>query len=155
MISDTEAIWLAVAGQMTAQELADFLGQDLATARQLIAQFGGKRSKFNNQVVRRDDGLVFGSLMEERRYAQLQVLQLAGEIHALETQKAFLLQEAFRDNQGRHHRKIEYIVDFYYREGESEVAEDTKGHPTAMFRAKEKLFRVRYPHIELRILYDV
>ncbi len=152
--SDTELIWAAIAGEITVRELALALGQDLDAAKALVAHFGRKRSKFNNQVVHEDDK-VFGSQMEQRRYHQLLYIQQAGEISGLETQKAFLLQESFRDEHGKHHRAISYVVDFYYLERDREVAEDTKGHPTAAFRLKEKLFRVRYPHIDLRILYDV
>jgi hypothetical protein len=43
------------------------------------------------------------------------------------------------------------VADFRYHENGRLVVEDTKGMETAVFKIKAKLFRYRYPTIELRI----
>lgn len=110
-----------------------------------------KSSKYGNRekVV---DGVVFGSEAEAQRGQELLQLQQAGTITDLEFQVSYTLLEGFRDRQGTWHRPITYIVDAQYREGGRLIVEDTKGHKTDKFRIKEKLFRHRYPDIELRLI---
>jgi hypothetical protein len=53
---------------------------------------------------------------------------------------------------GQRVQPITYVCDFRYIEDGREIVEDVKGVSTALFRVKEKLFRYRYPQIELRIV---
>ncbi len=92
-------------------------------------------------------GHVFDSKKEAARYSELMTLEYAGEINHLKLQPRFLLQEKFRDNQGKMHRAIHYVADFRYLERGKDIVEDTKGFKTDVFRIKEKLFRKQYPNI--------
>lgn len=109
--------------------------------------------KYNNTKTQ-GDGLQFDSALEARRYAELEIEARLGVITDLELQPVYTLLEGFKDAiTGRRHRAITYRGDFRYRETATGrlVVEDTKGCKTAVFRIKEKLFRNRYPDIELRI----
>lgn len=111
------------------------------------------RSKYGNKRVV-VDGRDFDSQAEAERYKQLKLSQLAGEIEGLICQPPFELQAGFRDRAGVKHRAIIYRADFRYTEVRTgaQVAEDVKGARTKEFRIKEKLFRFRYPELELRII---
>lgn len=97
------------------------------------------------------DGHVFDSRAEGRRYQELRILEAAGEISDLTLQPEFVLQEAFL-YRGQRERAIKYRGDFQYLENGQVVVEDVKGYAPEVFKLKAKLFRARYPHIELRIV---
>lgn len=110
-----------------------------------------QRAKYGN-VVTEIDGVVFHSRKEARRWQDLQLMQAAGVITGLARQVAFELQPAFRDRQGKWQAAIKYVADFSYLEGGQLIAEDVKGGPvTQVFALKAKLFRRKFPDIELRI----
>lgn len=98
----------------------------------------------------------FDSKAEAKRHADLLLLEKAGEIYALSVHPWFELQPAFKSKSGGHYRAINYEADFSYYEnhnGESRlVIEDVKGFPTPEFKIKEKLFRFKFPDVELRIV---
>lgn len=105
------------------------------------------------------DGIEFDSKAEAARYKELLLLESSGQIEDLTLQPVYELQPPFRDARGRKHRAIKYIADFRYIEVIDpqsvqgvDVVEDTKGARTKEFNIKEKLFRFRYPYIDLRIL---
>jgi hypothetical protein len=111
-----------------------------------------KSRKYHNQplVV---DGQHFDSRAEAARYLVLLERQQRGQISGLRTQPRYELQAAFRDAQGRMTRAIVYVADFEYREkGGQLVAEDVKGMETQVWRIKAKMFKNRYPEIELRVV---
>ncbi len=110
-----------------------------------------KRQKYGN-VKTEVDGILFASKLEADRYRMLRMLHEAKIIHDLTLQPAFVLQEGYRDSRGTYVRPIRYIADFSYVVGEMHVVEDTKGRKTPAFAMKEKLFRKRYPEIDLRIV---
>jgi Protein of unknown function (DUF1064) len=93
------------------------------------------------------DGIRFDSKKEARRYAELRLLEQAGEIHALERQPVFPLFTA-------HHRGGElrqvgvYRADFRYRQGPRGVlvVEDVKSKPTrtAVYRLKKRMVEAAY-----------
>jgi len=60
------------------------------------------------------------------------------------------LQPGFRDRQGKYHRPIVYVDDFYYYEGDRSVVEDVKGPVTRVYAIKRKLFQFRYPEVLFR-----
>ena len=97
------------------------------------------------------DMYVFDSAKEAKRYRELKLLEMAGEISDLELQPRFLLQESFRKN-GKAYRKIEYVADFKYIENGKTIVEDVKGLQTDVFKIKHKLFEKKYPELELRII---
>ena len=103
------------------------------------------------------DGHKFDSKAEARRYTELVLFEKAGHIIHLSVHPRYMIHDEFTDGNDKVWRPIMYEPDFYYLErtqdGEWEtVAEDVKGKRTAVFRIKEKMFRKRYPHIDLRIL---
>lgn len=103
------------------------------------------RNKYNNRKVT-VDGNKFDSLGESRRYLDLKLLVNTKKISRLELQKVFVLQDSFISD-GKKISKITYKPDFvYYDEVKKRiVAEDFKGFETAVFKIKEKLFRLKYP----------
>ena len=106
--------------------------------------------KYRNKKVQ-VDMYVFDSIAEAKRYKELKLLERAGEISNLELQPHFLLQESFRKN-GKTYRKVEYIADFKYIENGRMIVEDVKGIQTDVFKLKHKLFEMKYPDLELRII---
>lgn len=78
------------------------------------------------------DGIVFHSGKEAARYAQLKILEKAGEIRNLHLQVKFSI-----DIGGI--RICNYIADFVYDEGSAEIVEDAKGKRTDVYKIKKKL----------------
>jgi hypothetical protein len=98
------------------------------------------------------DGIAFDSRRESERYAELRLLERAGEIEALELQPKYVLQPPF-EYMGRKVRALVYVADFTYIEGGTRIIEDVKGRETPDFRLKWKLLQYRYrddPSVELR-----
>jgi hypothetical protein len=105
------------------------------------------RSKFGNRKTT-VDGIEFASAKEARRYAELKLMQRAGEIRDLQVQPRFELLPPFR-REGEAHRKIEYVADFSYTEKSGEkIVEDvksaiTKTHPVYSLKKKLLLFKYK------------
>lgn len=110
----------------------------------------GKKNKYGAKKCTVDN-IEFDSMKEARRYAELKLLERAGQIKNLQLQPKFLLQESFKQN-GKSYREISYIADFSYVENGNLVVEDTKGFKTKVFRLKEKLFRYKYGNVDFRVL---
>ena len=87
------------------------------------------------------DGHTFASRAEARRYAELRIMERAGEIAGIELQPRFRLQDSFSYN-GKRERPIDYIADFRYRRVADDVTviEDVKGHRERVYQLKRKLF---------------
>jgi hypothetical protein len=91
------------------------------------------------------DGVRFASKAEARRYAELKLLEKAGEVKELELQPRFPLYAAAR--QGYSLVKVcDYVADFRYRLGPRGllVIEDVKGMKTPVYRLKAKWFEAQY-----------
>lgn len=99
------------------------------------------------------------SLRECRRFAELKLLERAGEIRNLQQQVPFELlpkQELF----GRKLPAVRYVADFVYDEpitgqprgtqGWPRVVEDSKGMQTPIFRLKARLLK-QIHGVELRL----
>ncbi len=110
--------------------------------------------KYRNQIVE-VDGIRFASRLEARRYQQLKLLELAGEIRGLIPQPKYVLQDRTTDpNTGESIPRQMYYGDFQYwdvRLGRL-VCEDTKGIETQTFRLKWNLVRPRYPHVLFKVV---
>jgi hypothetical protein len=100
------------------------------------------------------DNVRFDSQAEAARYAELILSVRAGEITDLVLQPSYVLQDAFRDRDGRRHAAIRYVADFAYVETVTTVTvvEDVKGARTAVYLLKAKLFRFHYPQLDYRVL---
>lgn len=82
------------------------------------------------------DGITFASAMESRRYGELRLAEMAGEIRDLELQPRYPLRVNGQ-------LICTYVADFRYldvRTGRI-VVEDVKGKPTPVYRLKAKLMR--------------
>ena len=112
-------------------------------------------NKYNNRktVV---DGFTFDSKAEALFYQHLKMLQKAGVVKSFSRQVEYVLVDKFKHpSTGRVVRTMKYIPDFFvaYTNGKSEVI-DVKGHQTAVFKLKAKLFMAKY-QIPLTIVkYD-
>lgn len=88
-------------------------------------------------------GVRFDSKKEARRYEELMGLLQAGWITDLKLQHHFTLAEAFKMPDGTPIRKMEYIADFTYTDGEGRfVVEDVKSEATRknpVYAIKKKL----------------
>ena len=113
---------------------------------------GSKPHKYHAQPVT-IDGHRFDSALEGRHYASLRIAQEQGWITDLELQPRFVLQEKLKLPSGKTQRAIFYKADFQFvRVGDArKIVVDVKGFPTPLFRIKEKLFRLKYPEVELEI----
>jgi hypothetical protein len=84
------------------------------------------------------DGITFASRREAKRYAELRLLEKAGEISRLVTQPHFPLEV-----QGV--LVCTYIADFSYsKRDDAWIVEDCKGVRTAVYRIKRKLMKAVY-----------
>jgi len=97
--------------------------------------------------------IVFDSAAEAERYLALKDMAKCGEITDLVLQPAYEVLPSF-SCQGKHHHSITYRPDFGYTESSTgkRVVEDVKGFATDVFKIKAKMFRYRYPDIELRVI---
>ena len=85
-------------------------------------------------------GKTFDSKHEAKRFAELQMMERAGEIWGLETQVPFELIPAQRTPDGKTVRPVTYIADFvYYQVGKTKIVEDAKGFRTDVYKLKKKL----------------
>lgn len=108
-----------------------------------------KSTRGNKQVV--INGKVFDSQKEARRYSELRLLEIAGEIRDLKTQVEFELIPAQYEPDtvgprgGIHkgkciERACKYIADFtYYTKDGEYVVEDCKGYREEHYRIKRKI----------------
>jgi len=96
------------------------------------------------------DGIKFDSKGESNRYAELKLLEQAGEISDLKLQPKFILCESFRNN-GRTYRGASYTADFMYEEGTWTVVEDFKGHWTEASIVRIKWFLQKYPYYKFKL----
>ena len=86
------------------------------------------------------DGITFDSKKEATRFAELKLLQRAGEIFDLQRQVPFtLIPKQVRDGKTIE-RPCVYKADFVYKDKDgTEIVEDTKGMKTKEYIIKRKL----------------
>ncbi len=99
-----------------------------------------KETKYHSQETT-VGGRKFDSIKEGTRYADLKLMERAGEISELRCQVAFVLIPSQKDKNGKTiERPVKYIADFVYKDKNgSTVVEDTKGVRTADYIIKRKL----------------
>ena len=105
-----------------------------------------KKSKYNNRktIV---DGISFDSALEADKYSELKLSLKMGVINGFCRQAEFILQEGFGLT-----KPITYLADFvvFNLDGTAEVI-DTKGFCTETFKIKHKLFKAKFPRMELKL----
>lgn len=99
-------------------------------------------NKYKNITLNTEDGK-FDSKYEYTEWCNLKLLEKSGIISDLRRQVPFDLIPAINTQQGTL-RKITYIADFVYREGDKMVAVDTKGFETDVYQIKKRLFILTY-----------
>jgi hypothetical protein len=83
------------------------------------------------------DGVKFASKKEAKRYAELKIMEQAGDISDLELQPRYpLTVDGVKVG--------EYRADFRYRRDGVTVVEDVKGVRTAIYRMKKKMVEAIY-----------
>lgn len=111
-----------------------------------IAQKPVKKKKYNNNktIV---DGVYFDSALEADKYSELKLSLKMGVINGFCRQAEFILQEGFGLI-----KPITYLADFvvFNLDGTAEVI-DTKGFCTETFKIKHKLFKAKFPGMELKL----
>lgn len=125
---------------MTRWTAADVARVTSADRVRVVGRRAGMR-KFGNEptVV---DGVLFDSKLESKRYGELKLLKMAGQITDLEIHKSWFLHV--------HGVRIGYYEsDFSYLEGGKQVIEDCKGVPTPLYRWKKKHLEAEY-RIQIR-----
>lgn len=104
-----------------------------------------RRSHKYGAVATTVDNIRFSSKREAARYAELRLLEKAGEISDLELQPKFPIYVCRRQN-GELHQVCVYIADFKYRAGKNGLLtiEDAKGVRTPTYRLKKKMVEAQY-----------
>lgn len=107
----------------------------------------GQGMKYKNSKIDYD-GIKFDSKKEAARYAELKILEKAGEIKNLQRQRTFELIPRQKIDGKVVERACKYIADFVYQEripgGWKLVVEDTKGFRTEAYKIKRKLMLQKY-----------
>lgn len=91
------------------------------------------------------DGVRYDSKHEAKDGQRLQKLASMGIISNLQRQVKFVLQEGYRNNQGKAIRPISYVADFVYERDGKKYVQDSKGVRTEVYKIKRKLFEYKYP----------
>jgi len=121
--------------------------------------FGKKYNKYGNKKTT-VDGIKFDSLKESARYLELKQREKFGFIRNIELQPKYILQEKYRDSEGKAIREIAYFADFkYYDIGQCrEIVEDVKGSPKFLdpiYKLKKKLLLYKYRDLNFIEVYKV
>lgn len=112
-----------------------------------------KRLEKYGRIKKQVEDIVFDSTLEAEAFMVLRLWYAAGLMRGFGLQPAFVLHEGFRDASGKWHRAVKYIADFSFTRptDDREVVIDVKGIKTPAFRIKEKMFRAKFPDIDLQI----
>lgn len=105
-------------------------------SRQSICQ---STTKYHNRKVE-INGIIFDSVKEAKRYAELRLMERAGLISDLQRQVPFSLIPNLKDDSGKViERAVKYIADFCYIQDGVAVVEDVKGLRTREYVLKRKM----------------
>jgi Protein of unknown function (DUF1064) len=121
--------------------MARWSTQDLARTSAKVAAGqvmpAGRAARMKGNLPQYVDGMLFDSTAEARRYQELKLLKLTGQITDLEIHKPFFLHV-----QGT--RIGYYEADFTYLESGKLVLEDVKGYRTDLYKWKKKHVEAEY-----------
>jgi hypothetical protein len=105
-----------------------------------------RRSKFDNRIVR-EDGHLFDSKAEHKRYCELKLLLKARLIEGLEVHPKFNA-----EINGRKICMIELDFRYFDKSKNKLIYEDVKGFDPPISKLKRKLLLALFPEVELNIL---
>lgn len=95
-------------------------------------------AKYRNKRFRDENGVLWDSLKEHRRWLDLRLLETAGAIQDLRKKVTFdLLPAAMKGH--KRMRPLRYIADFVYLEDGLKVVEDAKGYRNELYKLKKRL----------------
>ena len=100
-------------------------------------------NKYHNKTVISIEGEKFDSKYEYQEWCRLKLLEKGKIISNLKRQVPFELIPSINTRQGVL-RKISYIADFVYKEGDQWYALDSKGFSTDVWNIKKRLFILSY-----------
>lgn len=106
-----------------------------------------KRNKYNAKKTW-VDGICFDSKREADYYNSLKLLMRAGEIKGFCRQPEFILTPGDEETRATTY-KADFIV--FHKDDRVEIV-DVKGFETENFKLKQKMFKEKYPNLELRIV---
>lgn len=114
-------------------------------------KFKKRKSKYGNSKVSYN-GIIFDSKKELNHYLEYQDMLSKRLILSYQRQVKYILQDKFKDMDGKTIREISYIADHVieHLNGSIEVI-DSKGFKTQVFKLKMKLFKKRYQEIRFTI----
>ena len=104
--------------------------------------------KYHNKTAKQD-GYVFDSKAEKKRYQDLSLMEKAGIIHDLRLQPEYELIPRFKKG-NKTYRKTVYIADFEYKQNGKTIVEDVKGYKTEVYKLKKKMFEYKYPDLTIK-----
>lgn len=115
-----------------------FIGTDGTTAQPKQGnKYHAKKTEIN--------GVRYDSKHEAKDGQKLEQLASMGVITNLQRQVRFVLQEGYKNNQGKTIRPISYVADFVYERDGKKYVQDSKGVRTEVYKIKRKLFEYKYP----------
>lgn len=102
--------------------------------------------KYKNKIVK-EDGIKFRSRKEADKYLELKLRNRADDIKGFCIQPKFILMEGNEAD-----RAITYAADFiiFHNDNTYEIV-DTKGFESAQWERTHKMFRLKYPDLELKV----
>ena len=100
--------------------------------------------KYNSRKCACNQGHTHDSKKEAQRCNELAILERAGKIQELETQRKFILIPSRKYDGMANGRQVAYIADFSYKQDGKLIVEDTKGYKTTEYIIKRKLFKDKY-----------
>jgi hypothetical protein len=112
-----------------------------------------RRRKYGGTLCTDSNGVLYDSQLERRRALELKILFEHGEITWWSWGPRYVLVDATVDERtGKRTAAVTYRPDFVVLEKGVLRVEDTKGLKTQMFMLKQKLWKARYPNVELRVI---
>ena len=112
--------------------------QDTMTHEQYRAYLANPKKKAKYRSITSEvDGHKFHSRKEAKRYGELTILQLAGEITDLELQPEFQIRM-----EGK--KIAKYFADFRYKKNGETIIEDVKGFKNSLYKLKKRLVEIQY-----------
>jgi hypothetical protein len=103
-------------------------------------------------------GVSFDSKLEARRFGDLCILEMAGDIIDLERQPRYELLPAKEDCYGNRHRAVYYTGDFRYTivaggpDYGRTIVEDCKGYVQADAKLRMAMLMHQHPELDVRIV---
>jgi hypothetical protein len=130
----------------TLKQALDILSE--SKHRELFRKPSKEKKLKHGNVITTIDGIKFRSKKEANYYCELKLRMKGGGIIGFVIQPKFILQEGNETD-----RAITYSADFLviFPDNTCEVV-DTKGYESKEWQRTYKMFRLKYPNIELKVV---